>query len=128
MPNDCWSNLTITASKTELVTLLDTEFKYTPEWALKIEERGKGGIRLSLWSAWVPDLKFLENLIEKYPSCWIKNIWSEEGGTAGVWIGTMRTGVKDIKQLTWDDMCEEELFYRFETETELKAPEQKTME
>jgi hypothetical protein len=128
MPNDCWSNLTITASSSELATLLDTEFRDTPEWALKIEEKGKGAVRLSLWSAWVPDLKFLESLIEKYPSCWIKNYWSEEGGTAGVWVGTTKRGKKDIKQLTWDDMCEEELYYRFETETEIKAPEQKLME
>ena len=127
MPNDCWSTLTITASKNELNTLLDNEFKDAPEWAINIEERGKGGVKLSLWSAWKPDLHMLETLIEKYPSCWIKNIWSEEGGTAGVWVGTMRRGVKDIKQLTWDDMCEEELFYRFDSEIEVKAPEQKVM-
>jgi len=128
MPNDCWSNLTITASKDELDTLLNNEFKDVPAWAIKIDERGKGGVRLSLWSAWAPNLKLLETLIEKYPSCWIKNIWSEEGGTAGVWVGTKKRGKKDIKQLTWDDMCEEELFYRFDAEVELKAPEQKTME
>jgi hypothetical protein len=126
MPNDCWSTLTITANKNELDTLLDTEFKDIPEWALKIETRGQGAVRLSLWSAWKPDLKFLESLIDKYPSSWIKNYWTEEGGTAGVWIGTMRKGSKDIKQLIWDDMCEEELFYRFETE--IKAPTQKVME
>jgi len=113
MPNECWNNLTITANKDELDKLVDTEFTEVPEWAIKITNRGNLAVRLSLWTAWRPDTEKLEKLIVKYPSCWIKNIWSEEGGLAGIWIGSTKNGEKFIQQLEWNDMSIEEECYRF---------------
>jgi len=113
MPNDCWSNITITANKTDLNDILNKELKEIPDWALKIRERGKEAVRLDLWSAWGPDFRLFEIVIEKYPSCWIKNLWSEEGGDAGIWIGTTRHGQKYIQEMSWVDMCLEEESHRF---------------
>jgi len=117
MPNDCWNHLTITASKEELTQILDDErFKAAPEWALKIKDRGVQGVVLNLWSRWQPDFEWLEGLIEKYKTAWIKNQWNEEGGCAGIWIGSMRTGEKIIKELDWEDLCLEEGSYLFRKE------------
>jgi len=117
MPNDCWNHITITASKEQLNAIIDTEFKDAPEWAFKIKARGLGACVFNLWSRWEPDFKRLEGLIEKYRSCWIKNEWSEEGGEAGVWIGTMREGKKEIQEMQWTEMCLEEQQHRFRTDS-----------
>lgn len=112
MPNDCWNHLTITANADELTNIING-FKDVPEWAIKIFEQGVEAVYMKLWSAWTPDFAMLENLLAKYPSCWIKNEWSEEGGKAGVWIGTMLSGEKQISRMEWDDMCIEERMHRF---------------
>lgn len=116
MPNDCWNNLTITANKDDINEIMDIELKDIPEWAIKVGVRGHLGVRLSLWSAWRPDIELLEELIVKYPSSWIKNSWSEEGGNAGIWIGTSRNGEKVIQKLEWNDMSLEEEYHRFRKE------------
>ncbi|NBW09179.1 MAG: hypothetical protein EBR82_14265 [Caulobacteraceae bacterium] len=112
MPNDCWNHLTITANVNELTDIM-SGFKFAPEWANKIFEQGVEGVYMKLWSRSMPDFEMLEHLITKYPSCWIKNEWSEEGGKAGVWVGTMRSGEKKVSKLEWDDMCLEERMHRF---------------
>jgi len=89
------------------------EFTNIPDWALTIKARGVEGVMLKLWSRWQPDFEWLDRLIVQYPSSWIKNEWSEEGGNAGVWIGTMRSGTKVVQRLEWDDMCLEENAHRF---------------
>jgi len=114
MPNDCWNHLTITANVPDLYEIMNG-FRHVPEGAIKIFEQGKEAVYMKLWSRWTPDFAMLEGLLSKYPSCWIKNEWSEEGGKAGVWIGTMRSGETQIYRLEWDDMCLEERMHRFRT-------------
>ena len=114
MPNDCWNDLTITADKGDLYALMAFEFKDVPEWALKIKRRGVEAVVLKLWSRWQPDFKWLEELLVKYPSCWVKDEWSEEGGDAGIWIGSGMTG--QIKRLEWHEMSIEEASHRFREE------------
>ncbi len=116
MPNDCWSHITITASKSDLNKLLETEFVDAPEHGFNIRHRGLEGVILNLLSAWSPDFVWLESLLTKYPTCWVKNEWKEEGGQAGVWIGTQRHGDLKIDRFDWDDMCIEEDAHRFRTE------------
>ena len=115
MPNDCWSHVTFTAKKEELDAFLENEFKDVPDWALKIKARGQGGVVLNLWSRWVPDFAWFERMLDTYPSAWIKNEWSEEGGGEGVWIGTKRDGVEHIQHMEWQGMCLEEEAERFKT-------------
>ena len=113
MPNDCWNFLTITADPGDLFAMLVMEFKDIPVWAIKILKRGAEAISLKLWSPNSPDYNWLEGLLTKYPSCWIKNEWNEEGGSEGVWLGTMRTGKKEIKRMEWQGMSIEEKVRRF---------------
>ena len=113
MPNDCWNHLTITSHNdpSELNTLIHNEFmvlqdnKYTYSDHVNSIKRGPRGIYITVWSRWNPDFIWLEGLIAKYPSCWIKNEWDEEGGSAGVWIGCIKDNIPTIKQLEWDDIC-----------------------
>jgi hypothetical protein len=123
MPNDCWNNLTITShdDPDELDNLIQNEFKHldpTGEYVYNetIEPivRGRRGIRVILTTSWSPDFEWLEGLLTKYPSCWIKNEWSEEGGFAGVWVGCINGNEQEIKHLEWADICIEgkhEYFY-----------------
>ena len=117
MPNDCSNQITITASNDELNKIVDMEFTDVPNWAFEIKARGEGACVLYLWSRWKPDFDRLKSLIEKYPTCWIKDTWQEEAGMAGVWIGTMRNGELEIKEMQWMDMCVEESEKRFRKKT-----------
>jgi hypothetical protein len=109
MPNDCWNHITLTGDEKDITTFVNTELKNIPEWALHMKARGVKGLLFKLWTRWQPDFKWLEGLLTKYPSFWLKNEWNEEGGLAGVWIGTVAmNGTLEIKQLAWDDLCMEE--------------------
>jgi hypothetical protein len=109
MPNDCWNTITITASELELNALMATEFKDVPERAFSIQRRGPYGVVLRLWSPWKPDFTWLETLLVTYPSCWVKNEWHEEGGSAGVWVGHFVGGGHcEIKRMEWEDLSIEE--------------------
>ena len=119
MPNDCWNHITFTSDPGDLYAFINIEFKDTPEWALSIKKQGSGAVFLRLWSRWLPDFVWLEGLLTKYPSCWIKNEWNEEGGTEGVWVGSMRTGKKQIQRMVWEGMCIEEEYHRFKAEYEV---------
>ena len=85
MPNDCWNNIMIIRhgddNSEELTELFDKEIKAKkpPDDCLIIDYKGNNGIKFKLWSAWRPDNEWLEGLIQKYPNCWIKNYWYEEG-------------------------------------------------
>ena len=109
MPNDCWNTLTIEADETEFDTLIQTEFKDIPAEFFKIHQRGVRAVILSVWSAWFPDFEWLERLIVKYPSSWVKNEWIEEGGTAGVWVGKIHNNIRQVKSMEWDDMSVEQM-------------------
>lgn len=118
MPNDCWNSMTVTGSEEDIKRFQKEDFKQTngepiPEWALKILHKGNEGLMFRLWSRWQPDFKWLEGLLDKYPSLWIKNVWDEEGGDEGVWVGTKRSGEIKIQRLEWEGMCIEEKACRF---------------
>ena len=115
MPNDCWNHITITADKDDLIQIMKNEFaKYEgKEEIFSISQRGDEAVRLRIWSAWHPDFQWLESLLRKYPSCWVKNEWTVEDGQAGVWLGTVREGKEEIRQFLWEDMSIEEEVYRF---------------
>ena len=110
MPNDCWNSMTVTGTREDIDRFFVEEFKDVPEWALKVHVRGVEGLIFRLWSRWSPDFKWLEGLLEKYPSLWVKNSWKEEGGLAGVWVGSK---ANEIQRLEWQDMCIEEESHRF---------------
>jgi len=109
MPNDCWNNMTFISevNSEELTVLFNNEIKAknSPEDKLIINYKGSNGIKIQLWSAWGADNEWLNTLVEKYPKCWIKNDWYEEGGGAGIFIGGFLNGKKQetiIKE--WDEL------------------------
>ena len=135
MPNDCWNRITITCENPsvpdELNSLVMNELQhkendeYIYNETVKMIKRGRRGIIFNIWSPWNPDFEWLESLILKYPNCWIKNEWSEEGGFAGVWIGRVDNNNEPvIESLTWDDICIEGKHYLFMDETEEKEDEE----
>ena len=128
MPNDCWNNITITVEDEDTLNLLfNTEIKplidiendndndNERKGFITIKTRGKKGLYFTLWSSWYPDFLWLQSLITKYQTCWVKNEWSEEGGTAGVWVGTYSEDKDNlnIKSLEWDDLSIEGQYYYF---------------
>ncbi|VVU94782.1 hypothetical protein CPAV1605_507 [seawater metagenome] len=106
MPNDCFNNLTIVShdNPKQLQNLFDNEFT---DKKIRIDFKGNQGILLEVWTPWQPDFKWLESLLEKYPNCWIKNEWWEEGGRAGIWTGgsVINGEFEKIKKLEWNDIC-----------------------
>jgi len=128
MPNDCWNHMTITCEdQKQLTTLVTTELQEMSEDGtfvyldtIEMIKRGINGIIFRQWSPLNPNYEWLEKMLTKYPECWIKNQWHEEGGMAGVWVGfTNEEGEKIIKQMTWNDLCIEAKHYLF-----LEEPEQ----
>jgi len=111
MPNDCWNVMTVTGTKDDIDRFFLEEFKNeVPDYPHKIYRRGVEGIYFRIWSPWQPNFEWLEKLFSKYPSIWVKNMWHEEGGLAGIWIGSLKDG---IKRFDWEDMCIEEEAHRF---------------
>ena len=113
MPNDCWNTITITCDNIEeLNNLVSQELKHNNQYhenIIMMKHREKG-IKFSQTTAWNPDYKWLESLVTKYPNAWIKNEWYEEGGFAGVWIGS----VKGMKFMEWEDLCIEAKYEIFD--------------
>lgn len=113
MPNDCWNHITITCKivddLTSLVTHNMTDESGEYHKNITILKKCPQGIRFDQITAWEPDYKWLENIVNNYP-CWIKNEWYEEGGIAGVWIGS-KSGIQSME---WEDLCIEEQYEIFD--------------
>ena len=135
MPNDCWNHITITCENPsvpdELNSLVMNELQhkendeYIYHETVEMKKRCRRGIIFNIWSPWNPDFEWLESLILKYPNCWIKNEWSEEGGFAGVWIGRVDNNNEPvIESLTWEDICIEGKHYLFMDEMEEREEEE----
>ena len=105
MPNDCVNRMTITC-KEDGNPIID-EIKSIPY--ITITQVGKRGIRFEYVSAWEPYNEWLEYILRKYPTCWAKNEWLSEDGTAGMWIGT----AEKHKEARWIDLSLEDEIYFF---------------
>jgi hypothetical protein len=90
----------------------DDHLQRIPDEFFSKETSGQGVEVFNVGSRWLPDYQWLESLLDKYPEIWIKNVWSEEGGNEGVWVGTNRGEQKEIKRLEWEGMCIEEEHHR----------------
>ena len=106
MPNECVNHLTITSpSEQDIHSLLQNELPHAT-----INLHGKKGVRVNYSTAWKPDFPWLASLLETYPSCWIKNEWISEDGSAGVWVGD-KNGSKFME---WDDLSLEDEYHHFQ--------------
>ena len=122
MPNDCWNNITIICEDSkELDKLFINEltreegrdygnvFYYYKN--ITIQKKCFKGIIFQQLTAWKPQYEWLESLLTKYPNCWVKNEWNEEGGIAGVWVGSVKNGIQSI---SWEDLSIEAKYYIFD--------------
>jgi hypothetical protein len=108
MPNDCWNHISVKATHDQIRRILAEDLQGVPEWNLRVRQVGRGALIFNLWSPNVPAEAFVRTLLDKYEGIWVKNEWDEEGGTAGVIVGT-----KDaVSQLTWNEGCIEEWDHR----------------
>ena len=76
---------------------------------ITITQRGSRGIRFEYVSAWEPYNEWLEYILQRHPTCWAKNEWLSEDGTAGIWVGT----AEKHQIVKWDDLSMEDEFYLF---------------
>lgn len=138
MPNDCYNYITIIGDSKMIQELYEAEFEFEsirpipPEeestsydWHCKnwgtqwnryeytLDQKGTRGMKCIFTTAWNPPIALLKFLLEKFSDIWIKCEWYEEGGTAGVWIGKHRDGIKSVKEIEWEDLSIEEEFHNF---------------
>ena len=111
MPNDCWNNITIYASNSQIRTILLNEFCSVPAWAFSLDQVGEEALQFRLWSPDAPAREFMDLLWNNYEGLWMKNEWSEEGGGAGVIVGRKM----DAQSFEWREGCIEESGHRFRT-------------
>ena len=122
MPNDCWNNITIICEDSKELDKLfineltreedrdyGIEFYYYKN--ITIQKKCFNGIIFQQLTAWKPQYEWLESLLTKYPNCWVKNEWNEEGGIAGVWVGSVKNGIQSI---SWEDLSIEAKYYIFD--------------
>jgi hypothetical protein len=56
-----------------------------------------------------PIYEYMEMLLKRYPTLWIKNDYSGEDGSHGFWIGRYRNGEVYIQTHTWEELTNEEI-------------------
>jgi hypothetical protein len=110
MPNDCWNKYTIKGTHEQIKLIMTTEFKEIKPEHFQNFLQGKEVFIFRLWSPNRPNKEFIENLFEKYEGIWIKNIWQEEGGLAGILVGKK----DELQEIVWEEGCEEEWKSRLE--------------
>lgn len=109
MPNDCWNMITIYASNSQVREILLNEFRSVPGWAFTLRRVGEEALYFRLWSPNRPASEFMDNLWNNYDGIWMKNEWSEEGGSAGVIVGRKMA----VQRFEWIEGCIEEEGHRF---------------
>ena len=107
MPNDCTNHIIITSvSESDMKEIVESEMKHM---YIAVKQSSAKGIRFVITTAWTPNYSWMESIRTRYPSCWIKNEWVSEDGTAGVWIGNK----DEVKSLEWLDLSIEDEYYIF---------------
>jgi len=46
----------------------------------------------------------LKSILVNYPTIWVKNVFSEEGGSAGVWVKSSKNS-NGYVEFEWEDLC-----------------------
>jgi hypothetical protein len=79
--------------------------------AAKVTHRSDRYIVFSYEYRNYPIHQYFEELLVKYPQCWIKNQYTTDTGHCGMWIGRFRGEEPDIQELQWTELFIEEEFY-----------------
>jgi hypothetical protein len=118
MPNDCWNNVHLKGTETQIRAILTTELQDVPQWAFELRQVGTGAIHFKLWSPWTPCRDLLNKLFDHYEDIWLKNEWHEEGGHAGVIVGKK----DELQEIEWDEGCIEEWHHRLKNGEQMPSP------
>ena len=113
MANTCWNRLTIWGTTAQIRQLIAFFAAYQGEQT--ILKAGKGCLRVKVESKWQPARALMDNLFAEAPGIWLKNEWYEEGGSAGILVGTQNA----LQTLTWEEGCLEETIAR---DADLNSP------
>lgn len=118
MPNDCTNNITITCKNEESLNNFirnklqhNNNGSYEYYETITIIKKCQRAMIFDMWSAWHPNYQWLESILDEYPDIWIKNLWKEEGGDAGVWVGYVEYNKPIINKLIWRDLSIEDEYY-----------------
>jgi len=96
MGNDCWNIIQMIGDEKEIELFLN-ELPQVEDDEFQFYTKKKISLAFKLWSKNIPDFKWLENSIKKYPSLWIENRWHDDIGLQGVWVGSS----EEIKCFEW---------------------------
>ena len=59
----------------------------------------------------LPIEQYFEEMLNKYPMCWIKYTYSTEDGDCGMWIARFRDSKMSIQEFEWSELTMEELAF-----------------
>jgi len=134
MPNNCENTITIGASEEIINMLVENEFLFdklrplenhenhmcVEFWGTKWErtdyeviKKGTTGLEIRFNTAWNPPYELFNYLIQTH-NIWIKCMWSEEGGNAGIYVGRKGKAAIDV---VWKDWSIEEYAFRMSSTT-----------
>jgi hypothetical protein len=137
MPNNCQNTITIGATEEIINMLTDNEFLFdklrplenhenhtcVEFWGTKWErteyemlKKGPTGLEIRFNTAWNPPYELFNYLIQKH-NIWIKCMWSEEGGNAGIFVGRKGKAAVDVM---WKDWSIEEYAFRMGSTNSIK--------
>jgi len=63
--------------------------------------RSNTKIIVTYQSLWTPPVNWLSDMLNDYPSFWIKNEWHTDNGAAGIWIASTHNDNPVINQMDW---------------------------
>ena len=125
----CRNYITITCEQSEKITEFitndlqhmedDEQLVYNED--VIVVKRGKNGIIFKTTTSWVPDFVWFHELLNRYPTFWIKNDWILDTGPAGIWVGYFRNNEPWIQVLFWDDLSVEAKQRLFFDENEVQS-------
>ena len=97
---NCHNTITVISQNTDaLEHFIDN--RILEYFQIQISYRSATKIIANYQSSWTPPINWLCDILNEYPSCWIKNSWHADDGTAGIWIGCIINNEPLIQQMNW---------------------------
>lgn len=122
MSTDCWNTYTVIGNPGDVYSLYEEGLQGLRQTnpivmnedidQIRILQRRERGVRFVYKSQWNPNTPWMEHMLERYPSLWMKNEWSDEGGRSGIIIGGVLYGRHyPLQEFRWDDVLFEDEFH-----------------
>jgi len=95
MGNDCWNIIQMIGDEKDIGLFLNELPLEGDEFQFYTKK--KKILMFKIWTKNIPDFKWLEDSIKKYPSLWIENKYHDDLGLQGVWVGSS----EEIRHFEW---------------------------